>query len=169
MQETNCLRLWVTPFLGLTLALTWSLLPAGATQAADKPKENAAGKGTPRLPLLTRAELRDCMAQQERLRSHHEPNLQQQAALDRDKAELELQGAALQAQLATLDRTSADAVAAYNAQAQARDQRVDAYNAARPIFNQSVEAVQAERTRYAEKCGDRRFDEKDEAAIKAGR
>ena len=143
-------------FLGLAFS---------TAQAADPPKESSFGKGKAGGPLLTRAELRDCMARQERVRSQSADTVKAQADLDKEKTEVTRLGAALKEQLAALDKTSADAVAAYNEQALAFDKRVDAYNAATPAFNTQVESLKNEREAFAKGCENRRFDEKDEIAI----
>ena len=144
---------------------TCVLLAATAAHAADKPVTKGKGSG----PLLTRAELRECMARPARLAAESEDLRQQQAANDADKTQIVQQGDALKEQLATLDRTSAEAVAAYNEKAQARDARVDSYNAANAALNTRVEALQAKRSAYLADCENRRYDEKDEIAIKSGK
>ena len=141
------------------------LLTATLSAHAADPKPAPKGKG----PLLTRAELRECMAQPPRLKVEADEIAKQLAARDADKADIEREGEALKQELATVDRTSAEAVAAYNAKAQARDARVDAYNAGNAAHNSRVEALQAKRAAYATACENRRFDEKDEIAIKAGK
>ena len=138
-------------------------------QAADPPKEGSFGKGKAGGPLLTRAELRDCMARQGRVRAQGDETIKLQAELDREKAEVTAMGAALKEQLAALDRTSTDAVAAYNLQAQAVDKRAGDYNALTPAFNAKLEALKNERDAFAKACENRRFDEKDEIAIKNGK
>lgn len=141
------------------------LLATMAAHAADKPATKGKGSG----PLLTRAELRECMARPPRLAAESEELRKQQAANDADKLQIVQQGDALKEQLATLDRTSAEAVAAYNEKAQARDARVDAYNAANAALNTRVEALQAKRSAYIADCQNRIYDEKDEIAIKNGK
>ncbi len=137
-----------------------------AALAADPPKPAAPTKKT---PLMTREELRDCMARQDRVRSQTDATLQAKTELDAQKAEIARQEQAVKDELPTLDRTSADAVNAYNAKVQAREKLIDDYNARGQAFNASVEALQNERTAYAKTCDNRRFDEVDEAAIKKGK
>ena len=151
--------------IGLTLVL---FLASAFALAADKPRTGSFGKGKTNGPLLTRAELRECLALQERVRLLGESVVATQVELDREKTAIAQRGAALGEQLATLDRTSADVVNAYNADVQAHDQRVDAYNAQTPAFNAKVEALQAGRTQFTRACENRDFDEKDEMAIRKG-
>jgi hypothetical protein len=155
-------------------ALLAALVAAGGLQAADKPKVDkpkpaSFGKGKADGPLLTRAQLRECLAQQGRVRAMSEATLKLQTALDAEKADITRLGAALTDKRAALDRTSADAVQAYNAEALARDQLIDAYNTRTPEFNTKVDALQAERDAFTKNCENRNYDEEDEFAIKAGK
>lgn len=138
------------------------------TPAADKPRSGSFGKGKANGPLLTRAELRECLALQERVRLLGEDVVSTQAALDKEKVDIAQNGKALADQLATLDRTSAEAVNAYNTSVQEHDTRIDAYNALTPGFNAKVEALQIGRARFLKGCENRDFDEKDEIAIRKG-
>ena len=163
--------LWKQP---AALALVAALAAAGGPQAADKPKVDkpkpaSFGKGKADGPLLTRAQLRECLAQQVRVRTMSEATLKLQTALDADKAEIARLGAVLTDKLAALDRTSSEAVQAYNAEALARDQLIDAYNARTPEFNTKVDALQTERETFTKNCENRNYDEDDEFAIKAGK
>ena len=153
--------------LSRLLLVTALWLPCGAF-AAD-PKPASFGKGKADGPLLTRAQLRECLAQQGRVRTMSEATLKLQTALDAEKAEIARLGTVLTDKLAALDRTSADAVSAYNVEALARDQLIDAYNARTPEFNTKVDALQAERETFTKNCENRNYDEEDEFAIKAGK
>ena len=78
-------------------------------------------------------------------------------------------GQSLKEQLAALDRSSQEAVDQYNGRAAARDQRIDALEARMAPFNARVEAVAAERAAFGKRCDNRRYDERDEIAIKNGK
>jgi hypothetical protein len=155
--------------VGLALAV-W--LAGSFAQSADKPRPasfgTSLGKGKPNGPLLTRAELRECMSLQARTRATTEELAAAQAALDRDKSELAARSAALKEELAVLDRTSAQAVDTYNASVQEHEKRVDAYNAKTQEFNGKVQALQDHRGAFSKGCENRDFDEKDEIAIRKG-
>ena len=156
---------------GGVAALTGALLALwlSAAHAADKPKEAGFGKGKASGAFLTREQLRGCIAQQGRLTQQDAELQQDQAALAAAKAELASSGAALKPELEALDRTSAEAVNAYNDRATARDQRVDEYEARVPGFNERVEAVRIEREAFAKGCDNRRYFEDDEIAIRKGK
>jgi septal ring factor EnvC (AmiA/AmiB activator) len=149
------------------LVLAAALLAATCAHAADKPA--SFGKGKAGGPLLTRAELRECLAQTTRIRNLSDEAAKLQAALEADKAEITRLDAARKDKLATLDRSSAEAVSAYNAEGQVLDQLIDAYNARTPAFNAKVDALQTEREGFAKGCDNRNYDEKDETAIKNGK
>ncbi len=152
--------------LACALALA---LQMAAAQAPDKPRSTlGTGKGKASGPLLTRAELRECLSLQVRVRASAEELAAAQAALDKEKAEIVQRSAALKEELAALDRTSAPAVDAYNASVLEHEQRVDAYNAKTPAFNGKAAALQEQRAGFAKGCENRDFDEKDEIAIRKG-
>lgn len=145
------------------------LAPYGAfAQSGDKPRTASFGKGKTNGPLLTRAELRECLKLQPSLRALSDDVVAMQAALEKEKAEISRFGATLQDELATLDRTDAQALDAYNKRAAEYGQRVDGYNALTPAFNAKVESLQAQRAAFAKGCENRDFDERDEIAIRKG-
>ena len=143
------------------------LLFAAAAQAADKPASFGKGKATG--PLLSRAQLRECLAQQGRLQTLSADAAKLQAGMAADEAEIKRLDAAHKEKFASLDRTSAEAVVAYNAESQQLDKLIDVYNAGTPAFNAKVDALQAERASFAKDCDNRNYDEKDELAIKNGK
>jgi chromosome segregation ATPase len=151
-----------------TSLLTLSLLATGAVFAADKPKkEGAFGKGGG--PMLTKEQLRSCMAQKDKVSQLDDELTREQTALTATKDQLKGSGETLKAGLETLDRSNAEAVAAYNEQAQARDKQIDDYQARVSAFNTRVESNKTDRDAYAKSCENRRFFEEDEIAIKKGK
>ena len=150
--------------------LALSVLVACATFAADKPKkESNFGTGKTSGGMLTRDQLRDCLAQQARVAQQDQALPAQKAALGTTRDEIARSGAELKATLDTLDRSSADAVTTYNRQAQARDQQIDAYQARVTEFNTRVEIAGVERDAFMKACGNRSFFEDDEIAIRKGK
>lgn len=144
-------------------ALMAGLLLSGAALAADPPK-GAAGKGKPL--LLSRSELRECMAMQDRIKTRREDLQKLKSQLAQEKEDIARQGDQLKEQLAGLDRTSQEQVDKYNALATERDQRIDAYQARSNTFNGDVDALNVQRDTWSRNCENRRFDEADEIAIK---
>lgn len=148
--------------------LTLTLLAAGPARATDKPrKQSSVGDGSG--PILTREQLRACMAQKVRVAQQDDAMAKEQTALVVGKAELMRSGDALKEKLETLDRSKPDDVAAYNDQTQARDQAIDDFQARVAAFNARVETTRADHDAYAKSCGNRRFFDDDEAAIKQGK
>jgi Skp family chaperone for outer membrane proteins len=151
-----------------TTVLTLCLLAAGAAHAADKPKkESSFGSGSG--AMLTKEQLRSCLGQKAHLAQLDDELVKEQAALAVAKDDVARSGDALKAQLETVDRSNADAVAAYNDQAQARDKQIDDYQARVGAFNTRVDASKAEREAFGKACVNRRFLEDDEIAIKKGK
>ena len=138
-------------------------------QAADKAKESSFGKAPPKSPLLSRNELRECMALQEKNRSTLADTSKLQTQLGHDKDEIVRLAAELKETLVWLDQTSAEQVDQYNAKAAARTKLIEAYEARVPAYNAQVDALKASRDAFAKNCENRRFDERDEADIKSGK
>jgi hypothetical protein len=139
----------------LACAGAFPVLPA---LAADKP--STAAKSNPDA-ILTQAQLRECVAQKERLRADGDAAVKSKAAIDALKAEIASTGSALADEATTLDRTQADAVAAYNAKVEARNALVDSYKAKAEAYNKDVEGIQATQEAYAKSCEHRRYDDRD--------
>jgi hypothetical protein len=163
------MKLLLTVLLaGGALASAHAADPPAAKPKAKTKVERAfggAGKG----PLLTRAELRACLAQQEQVRNETDALSKERAAREAEKNELQASGEALKVELAGLDRTDIDAVDRYNAKAQARDAAIDAFQAGSAAYNEKVRALDERRQSFAQACGSRRYDEDDEIAIRNGR
>lgn len=147
-----------------TVALSQS---TPAKPAKPPAKTGAFGQGKGR--VLTREELRSCMAQQDRIRSQNEAAARERETLEKEKAEIVQDGQALKERLAALDRANQEAVTQYNESVAARDKRIDAFEARMPEFNGKVEALQKEREAFAGQCDNRRYDEDDEIAIRKGK
>src|SRR5438876_2184531 len=78
------------------------------------------GSGRSGGKLLTRDELRACMATQARQRSEREALGHREKALDKQKAEILADGEAVQSARDSLDRTSEEAIRAFNERVLAR-------------------------------------------------
>lgn len=153
----------------LLAAACLALAALSAQAAGDKLRLGAFGPGKASGPLLTRAELRDCLDRIDRIRTRNDALTQERERIERDKAELVRQGDELKAQLETLDRANTEAVEAFKARALARDQALDGFEKRTSAFNGEVEGLGAERKTFAQRCENRRFDQDDEAAIRAGK
>jgi hypothetical protein len=119
-------------------------------------------------PLLTREQLRGCMALQARNRQLAQDAQQNQARLTAERDELRQLGDALKADAGTLDRTSEEAVNAYNGRVAERERRVGELERAVASFNQMASSHEQGRAAYARDCENRKFDDLDEKAILSG-
>jgi hypothetical protein len=151
-----------------TKPATTSPKPAAkATEA--KPREGALGKGTSTLPMLTRDELRQCLAEQDRIKKEGADLADAQTRLDGERSAIERLGSELEAEKAKVDVSDEAAVNAYNARVRLRTKQAEEYRAAVPVFNARVDKLAADGKAYATACADRRFFEDDYDAIKAGK
>jgi hypothetical protein len=143
--------------ISLSCASALLTLPA---EAADKPGPAPSAKTNPDA-VLTPAQLRDCLTQKERLRSDSEAAVKAKAGIDALQAEIAGSGSALAEEATTLERSNAEAVAAYNAKIGARNALVDSFKAKAALYNQDVEGLQAAQEAYAKSCEKRRYDDRD--------
>jgi hypothetical protein len=152
-------RSWGGPIA--SIAVLFAALLAPSAHGADKKAPPAPAAAAPKTPLLTPAQLRECVTQKEKLGKDTDAVVKAKGELNAAKAEIDSTGAALDAEGTTLDRTSADAVNAYNARVIERNGRIDAYQARANAYNSDAEAVLAAKDAYEKACANRRFDERD--------
>lgn len=135
-------------------------LVAAAASAADKPAKDTAAKSA-QSTLLTPAQARECLAQRNRLHAQIDDALKDKAAIEADKTEIARSGTALGEQVATLDKTKAEEVDAYNAKVEERDKLIDSYQAKVSVYNTKAEAVKESRASYEKlACENRSYDER---------
>ncbi len=147
------LRVSCAASLGIVVA---AALLVPVAHAADKKAPPA-----PKTPILTPAQLRDCLAQKEKLGKDTDAAVKTKAQVATAKAEIDSTGAALNEQATTLERTDADAVAAYNAKVLERNARIDAYRAEATAYNTDAESVLTSKEAYEKACANRRYDDRD--------
>lgn len=153
----------------LSLALTTAALGTGASAAPEKLRLGVFGSGKGAGPLLTRAELSECLALKERVGTGSEAAARDREQIEKEKAELIRQGDELKAELEKLDRTSAEAIEQYRDRAVARDKAIEAFEVRAAEFNDRLGALTADRSSFARRCDNRRFDQVDEEAIRKGK
>jgi septal ring factor EnvC (AmiA/AmiB activator) len=144
---------------GVAGAIAATALLAQGVSAADKAR--AASAPPSKVPVLTQAQLRECMSQKESLRQRSESLVKTKADLDAAKAEIARTGAEITEAQATLDRTKKEAVDDFNAKIVARNALVDDYQTKGAAYNKDVEDVQATQDSYASACSNRRYDDRD--------
>jgi hypothetical protein len=153
----------------LSCALLSVFLAAAPPSFAADAKSVQLGTGKAVGKFLTRDELRACLAAKDKLTRWKTDAPQQRAALGDEKDTLSKNGEALAAELAALDRTSADAVGAFNKKSQAHDEAIDAFQKRVDAFNALVAADKTDTDAYAASCENRRYFVEDEAALKKGK
>jgi hypothetical protein len=154
--------------LKLRITLVAVACAAGALHAAPREATLGGGKATGG-PIMSMAQLRSCLAQQDRLKALSDEAVKAQEQMNADRLTIEREGNELRSAAATVDRTSKDAVDAYAARAQAHNSTVEAYQARVPAFNAKVESFQADKAAYAKACENRRYLEDDLKDIKSGK
>ena len=137
-----------------------------AARIANSDRTSSGKKGG---KLLTREELSACMATQAKLKKDREALGQREKPLDREKAEIVAEGESIKAARETLDRTSEEAIQAFNQRVLDNDARVDDYNKRNAALKADATAWQAASDQWKTQCGDRRYREDDEIAIKRGK
>jgi hypothetical protein len=137
------------------------LLTASAANAADKSVKSS---GT--APILTPAQLRECVAQKDKLHAQTDDALKDKASIEADKTEIERSASALGTEVTTLDRTSASAVDAYNGKVGERDKVIENYQSKVAAYNVKAETVKATKGAYEKSCELRRYDERDLTDVK---
>jgi hypothetical protein len=149
--------------LGLGRAASGAVLLAAlvAPCAHGADKKPTSPPPAPKTPLLTQEQLRDCLAQKDKLAKDTEAAVKSRGEVDAQKAEIDSSGKALQDEAATLDRTSEGAVAAYNAKVTERKAKVDAYREKAEAYNVEADRVLASKDAYDKACANRRFDDRD--------
>jgi len=147
-------------FLASIVFAAASFGPTAPAAAAEKARA-ATAVTPPEQRVLSPAQLKDCNDQEARVQSLTDAALKLKAEIAAEKVEIDRTGTAITDDLATLDRTSADAVDAHNAKAEMRDKRIDAYQARVAAFNTDADGLQERRAAYVKACDRRRYDERD--------
>lgn len=144
------------------------LLAGSATAQQGKPREGTIGGGRAGSgPTLTREQLRECLVEQDQLKSSRDMLARDTQTIDAEKAEIASAGTALTDEEGKLDKTSAEALKAHIEKVQAHDQRIDAWNAKLPAFNERVRALTDRNDTWKGRCAERRYREDDLILLQA--
>lgn len=143
--------------------------PAKSSAKSSKPREASLGGGSASGPVMTKDELRQCLAEQDRLKQETADVVATQKKLAADRAEIDRTSAALDADRPNVDVSNKEAVDAFNARLQAKGKLVADYQAAAPAFNQRVDKLDADDKAFTKNCRDRRYFEDEYDEIKAGK
>jgi hypothetical protein len=120
-------------------------------------------------PLLTKDQLRECVAQEASTKSEGQAMALEQAALDQLKASIGASDTDLAERRSSLDPLDAAAREGIEEQSRQLDRKIDDYNARLPAFNLRAQAYQSATATWKANCSNRRFEEADLQAIKRAR
>lgn len=143
--------------------------PAKPAAKASKQREGSLGGGTASGPMLTKDELRQCIAEQDRLKQETSEVSATQSKLKAQRADIDRMSAELDADRPKVDVGNKEAVDAFNARLQAKGKLVADYQAAGTQFNQRVDKLDADDQAFTKNCKDRRYFEDEYDEIKAGK
>lgn len=138
--------------------------PAQTAPAKKAPSKSATTKSKPK--VMTRDELRVCLNEQDRLQQLTTGMKSEQAELERQKADVQRIDAELASKVGTVDPNDTATLAALKEQGARRDAMADDYNARLAALREKSAAFDSGRKNWVERCGDRDYDERDEAAIR---
>ena len=149
----------VKPATALHAALVAIALcaPAVGALAADKAKPAATKPDA----ILTPAQLKDCLDKQQRRDKAIDAALKTKSEIAADKAAIDKSATELKEAATTIDKTSEDAVNAYNAKVDERSKRIEAYEAKVAAYNKDAENVHVLGDEYEKSCVNRRYDQRD--------
>ncbi len=116
--------------------------------------------------ILTSTQIKACLAKKDSLHAQVDQALKHKAQIEADKADITRSGVSLADEVAALDRTSTEAVAAYNEKVVQRDRTIDAYEARVTVYNTEAEGVKSTQDDYEKSCENRRYDERDLIDVK---
>ncbi|HZW72137.1 MAG TPA: hypothetical protein VFF43_01265 [Caldimonas sp.] len=133
---------------------------AAAAVAADKAKPAAKPDA-----IMTPAQLKDCLDKQQRRDKATDAALKTKGEINAEKAAIDKSGTELSDAATTLDKTSEDAVNAFNDKVDERNKQIEAYEAKVAAYNRDAEGVRALGDEYAKSCANRRYDDRDLADI----
>ncbi|MEE4383165.1 MAG: hypothetical protein V2J02_14285 [Pseudomonadales bacterium] len=119
--------------------------------------------------VLTRAQLRECVAMEERIETMQSTIDSQKTELDGAERDLETLGTRLDREAIALDRYSQESVDRYNALVERHRQQIDAFNARVNEYNRLVDDGAPLIDRYNSSCAERAYYEDDLAAVLAER
>jgi len=156
--------------LALALATNGALAQSqskSSAKSASAEKSLGSGKSTGR--VLTRDELRACMARQSDQHAKREAIVKTTQELDKEEAAIHAEADAIKGARETLDRTSQAAIDEFNKRLLANDERIDAFNKRKADLATEGTAWQNAQNDWTVNCGDRRYREDDEIAIKRGK
>ncbi|MFZ5636222.1 MAG: hypothetical protein ACOY82_06500 [Pseudomonadota bacterium] len=158
----------VVPAVAFGLGIVFAVVAADVRGAG--PKMRALPKGARSSePVLTRDQLRQCVADEKRIDADKADLMQRTALSEAERARIDKLGAEIEALGGEVDDTSQAQVDAYNALVAKHKEWVATFNADLPELNRRVDAGKALVARFNADCANRVYYDRDMDAIKAGK
>ena len=120
-------------------------------------------------PVLTREQLRQCVAEQNQINGQEEAVERIQSLLQADEAKINALEDRIAAAEPRVDVYSQQSVNSFNALINEHRRLVGAYNSRLPTVNARVDALNAAVDRFNARCAERAYYERDMAAVLGGR
>ena len=152
-----------TARLGATLSVA-AVFAAQAAAPAATPASAAAASAAAsaaKAPLLTQAQLRDCLARRDKMRTDADEIAAEKTQLDKDRAELQATIAALQARAATVDRKNKADIDTYNADSAEGNRQIALMDARIKTFNVKADGLGSAQDAYEADCVNKSYDARD--------
>ena len=145
--------------------------PAKSTSASAVTKKPAALTEAPPAPgtMLTKDELRVCLKDKDDILAQRARLEKEQAASQAERDQIVAQTQILKNAMSTLDRTAPGVLDAHDAKVDAHEKRIDAWNQAHRQMLTTIEALNNKQSQWTTNCGEKRYREEDELAIRSGK
>lgn len=119
--------------------------------------------------MLTKDELRVCLKDKEDILAQRARLEKEQAASQAERDQIVAQTQILKNAMSTLDRTAPGVLDAHDAKVDAHEKRIDAWNQAHRQMLTTIEALNKKQAQWTASCGEKRYREEDELAIRSGK
>ncbi len=119
--------------------------------------------------MLSKEELRVCLKDKDDILAQRAQLEKDQAASQAERQQIIAQTQALKDAMATLDRTAPGVLDAHDAKVDAHEKRIDAWNKSHQQMLSVIDTLNKKQAQWTTECGEKRYREDDEIAIKAGK
>ena len=145
--------------------------PAKSTSASAVTKKPAPVPEAPPAPgtMLTKEDLRVCLKDKDDILAQRARLEKDQAASQAERDQILAQTQLLKDAMSTLDRTAPGVLDAHDAKVDAHEKRIDAWNQAHRQMLSTIEALNKKQAQWTTDCGEKRYREEDELAIRSGK
>jgi hypothetical protein len=145
--------------------------PAVSTAVKKPPSAAPAASSAQPAPgtMLSKEELRLCLKDKDDILAQRAQLEKDQAASQSERQQIIAQTQALKEAMATWDRTAPGVLDAHDAKVDAHEKRIDAWNKSHQQMLSVIDTLNKKQAQWTTDCGEKRYREDDEIAIKAGK